>query len=78
MRNLWGNGFSIGLRKTIGKIFPAINSYARFPEYYYMAESIGRYVKENRSSKSLRILDVGSPKCFGLYVAANFEVEGGN
>jgi len=76
MRNLWGNGFSIGLRKTIGKISQPINSYARFPEYYYMAESIGRYVKENRSSKSLRILDVGSPKCFGLYVAANFEVEG--
>ena len=75
MRNLSGNGFSIGLRKTIGKISQPINSYTRFPEYYYMDQAISGYVAESRRSKPLRILDVGSPKCFGLYLANRLEVE---
>lgn len=75
IRNLLGNGFSIGLRKTIGKISQPINSYTRFPEYYYMDQAISRYVAESRRSKPARILDVGSPKCFGLYLADKLEVE---
>jgi SAM-dependent methyltransferase len=75
MRNLSGNGFSIGLRKTIGKIAQPINSYTRFPEYYYMDQAISHYVAQSKRSKPLRILDVGSPKCFGLYLANRLEVE---
>src|ERR1700687_1699583 len=75
MRNLLGDGFSIGLRKTIGKISQPINSYTRFPEYYYMDQAISRYVAESRRSKPARILDVGSPKCFGLYLANKLRVE---
>jgi SAM-dependent methyltransferase len=75
IRNLLGNGFSIGLRKTIGKISQPINSYTRFPEYYFMDQAISHYVTESRRSKPLNMLDVGSPKCFGLYLANKLEVE---
>jgi SAM-dependent methyltransferase len=75
VRNLFGNGFSIGLRKTLGKISQPINSYTRFPEYYYMHQAISQYVAESRRSRPARILDVGSPKCFGLYLANKLEVE---
>ena len=75
MRNLLGNGFSIGFRKTIGKISQPINSYTRFPEYYYMDQTISQYVAERGRSIPARVLDVGSPKCFGLYLANKLEVE---
>jgi SAM-dependent methyltransferase len=69
IRNLIRNGFSLGIRKTIGKITQPINSYARFPEYFSMDRVIREYVNANSGEKRLRILDVGSPKCFGLYLA---------
>jgi SAM-dependent methyltransferase len=75
IRNLFGNSFSIGLRKTLGKISQPISSYTRFPEYYYMDHAITQYVGESRSSRPPRILDIGSPKCFGLYLADKLEVE---
>jgi SAM-dependent methyltransferase len=75
MRNLMGNGFSLGLRKTIGKISQPVNSYTRFPEYYYMDQAISQYVIESTRSRPARILDVGSPKCFGLYLANKLEVQ---
>jgi len=75
MRNLLGNGFFIGLRKTIGKVSQPVNSYTRFPEYYYMDQGISQYVAQSRRTKPTRILDVGSPKCFGLYLANKLEVE---
>ncbi len=75
VRNLLKNGFALGLRKTIGKISQPINSYTRFPEYCYMDQAISHYVAESRRSKPLRILDVGSPKCFGLYLANKLDVE---
>jgi len=75
IRNLFGNSFSIGVRKTVGKISQPITSYTRFPEYYCMDRAISEYVGESRSSKPARILDIGSPKCFGLYLANKLEVE---
>ncbi len=75
IRNLLGNSFSIGLRKTVGKISQPISSYTRFPEYYCMDRAITEYVGESRGSKPARILDIGSPKCFGLYLADKLEVE---
>src|SRR6266852_577370 len=75
VRNLLKNGFALGLRKTIGKISQPINSYTRFPEYCYMDQAISHYVAESRRSKPLRILDVGSPKCFGLYLANKLNIE---
>jgi SAM-dependent methyltransferase len=75
IRNLFGNSFSIGLRKTVGKILQPITSYTRFPEYYCMDRAICEYLGESRRSKPARILDIGSPKCFGLYLANKLEVE---
>jgi SAM-dependent methyltransferase len=75
LRNLLGNGFTLGLRKTVGKISQPINSYARFPEYYCMDQAISCYLAENCHCNPVRILDVGSPKCFGLYLADILEVE---
>ena len=69
IRNLMRNGFSLGVRKTIGKIAQPINSYSRFPEYYWMDRAIRNYANTSSPSERLRILDVGSPKCFGLYLA---------
>lgn len=75
MRNLLGNDVSIGLRKTIGKISQPINSFTRFPEYYYMEKAITEYVDGCSGPEPVRILDVGSPKCFGLYLAEKLDVE---
>ena len=75
MRNLLGNDVSIGLRKTIGKISQPINSFTRFPEYYYMETAITEYVEQCGQREPVRILDVGSPKCFGLYLAEKLDVE---
>jgi len=74
IRNLMRNGFSLGLRKTIGKITQPINSYSRFPEYYWMDRAIRGYMNETPSGERLRILDVGSPKCFGLHLAYSLPV----
>jgi 2-polyprenyl-3-methyl-5-hydroxy-6-metoxy-1,4-benzoquinol methylase len=68
-RNLMQNGFSLGLRKTIGKITQPINSYSRFPEYYWMDHAIRDFASSMSTREPLRVLDVGSPKCFGLYLA---------
>jgi len=69
IRNLMRNGFSLGLRKTIGKITQPINSYSRFPEYYWMDRAIRDFASLMSTRETLRVLDVGSPKCFGLYLA---------
>jgi len=63
------------LKKTLGKITQPINSYTRFPEYYFMDRQIQQYLMIPDSAARARILDVGSPKCFGLYLASRFDVE---
>jgi len=73
--NLLRNGMRLGLMKTIGKITQPINSYTRFPEYYLMDEAIQSFSRSKKDSELLRILDVGSPKCFGLYLASKLELE---
>jgi SAM-dependent methyltransferase len=51
-----------------------INSYTRFPEYYWMDQAIRDYTKARSAKQELRILDVGSPRCFGLYLAYTLPV----
>lgn len=75
LRNLFRNGFGLGLRKTVGKITQPINSYTRFPEYFYIGRSIEGYLDGLRRTIPRKILDVGSPKCFGLYLASRLEAE---
>jgi SAM-dependent methyltransferase len=73
--NISRNGFRLGGKKTLGKILQPINSYTRFPEYYYIGRRIDQYVRQFGSEKRLKILDVGSPKCLGLYLAHRLNVE---
>jgi ubiquinone/menaquinone biosynthesis C-methylase UbiE len=72
--NVLENGLSLGLRKTVGKISQPINSYTRFPEYHFMAETILAKVAPCGACGT-KVLDVGSPKCFGLYLAYRFPLE---
>jgi ubiquinone/menaquinone biosynthesis C-methylase UbiE len=62
--------FSLGVKKTLGKITQPINSYTRFPEYALMEESIRSFCEARISKIPAEILDVGSPKCFGLFLAS--------
>lgn len=74
MLNLIKNGMVLGLKKTLGKIFQPLNSYTRFPEYYFCSYAIEQFIKEN-NSKSLKFLDIGSPKLFGLYLAYRYDIK---
>ena len=68
--NFRKNWFSLGIRKTLGKITQPINSYTRFPEYALIEESIRSFCDARVSLSPPQILDVGSPKCFGIFLAS--------
>jgi 2-polyprenyl-3-methyl-5-hydroxy-6-metoxy-1,4-benzoquinol methylase len=70
IENFRKNGLALGIRKTLGKITQPINSYTRFPEYAFMEESIRSFCDSRMNPLPAEILDVGSPKCFGLFLAA--------
>jgi SAM-dependent methyltransferase len=68
--NLFNNHFALGFKKTIGKIAQPINSVVRFPEYYHFeALLVPRLIKK------AKVLDVGSPKLFGLYLAEHYPIK---
>jgi len=75
LANLRVNGLQLGLKKTAGKITQPINSYTRFPEYYWFDQAIQAYLAEFPSKHKPAILDIGSPKVFGLYVAQKNPVD---
>jgi SAM-dependent methyltransferase len=72
--NLFRNGLALGLKRTVGKITQPINSYSRFPEYHYFDQAITTYLASLPSPSKPAILDVGSPKLFGLHLAAATDV----
>lgn len=71
--NFLRNGLRLGLKKTIGKVTQPINSYTRFPEYDYFAKAINRHISVLNARA--KILDIGSPKLLGLYLAVTNRVE---
>jgi SAM-dependent methyltransferase len=73
--NLLHNGFAIGVKRTVGKISQPINWYTRFPEYYYFDHAIARHLTALGPGVRAKILDIGSPKTLGLYLACNTEAE---
>lgn len=73
--NFFRNGLRLGAKKTFGKVLQPINSYTRFPEYYFLGRDIERHLQGFAPESSARVLDVGSPKCFGLYLASHFNVQ---
>jgi SAM-dependent methyltransferase len=74
LRNLLHNGFRLGLGKTLGKILQPVNSYTRFPEYAFFGRHIERYISEH-PGRRMKVLDVSSPKCFGLSLAYHYDAE---
>lgn len=75
VQNVLRNGFALGWKKTIGKIVQPINSYSRFPEYCFFGEAIQLHLENSLPSARAKILDVGSPKPFGLLLAHSSDVE---
>jgi SAM-dependent methyltransferase len=74
LANLVRNWTRLGVKKTVGKITQPINSYARFPEYALMEEAIRRNSRMIGTGRSPKVLDVGGPKCFGLYLASTMNL----
>jgi SAM-dependent methyltransferase len=68
------NKFRLGGKKTLGKILQPINSYTRFPEYEFFGRHVEERVLSHRGSR-LTLLDVSSPKLFGLWLAYYFDIE---
>lgn len=73
--NILSNGLRLGLKKTLGKALQPINSYTRFPEYHFIGYHIEQHLQRFTPGHKVRILDVGSPKCLGLYLASHFDIE---
>lgn len=74
LANLVSNGFRLGLKRTIGKISQPINWYTRFPEYHYFDEAITNYLRQVKPGSQAKLLDIGSPKNLGLYLAFREDV----
>lgn len=64
IRNIFYNGFKLGLKKTVGKILQPINHPSRFVEHFM----IWRHLSHLGTSRSC-ILDVSSPKLLALFLA---------
>jgi SAM-dependent methyltransferase len=75
MANLFSSGLRLGVKKTAGKIMQPINSYTRFPEYYWFDQAITGYLAGMPAGRRPAILDVGSPKMLGLYLGVNTAAE---
>lgn len=75
LANLFRNGFSLGLRKTVGSITQPINSSSRFPEYHFLGESVQAAFRRCSPGGKIAVLDVASPKHFGIYLAYHFAIE---
>jgi SAM-dependent methyltransferase len=69
LANAAANGLQLGVKKTIGKLAQPINAPSRFPEYYCFDTAIREHSALQPEPRRLRILDVGSPKLMGLYLA---------
>jgi len=70
------NGFRPGFRVAASAVLQPINSYTRFPEYFFMEREIAA-LAENRSADRppLRVLDIGSPKLFGFILARRYRLD---
>ena len=71
LRNLRVNRSSLGWKKTIGKILQPINMYTRFAEYQLFHAAI-RPELSARAQSWPEVLDVGSPKLFGFFLASRY------
>jgi SAM-dependent methyltransferase len=70
------NGFAPGFRIASSAVLQPINSYTRFPEYYFMEREVAA-LAEGRSADRppLQVLDIGSPKLFGFILARRYGID---
>ena len=74
LANWRSNGYRLGVMKTFCKIAQPVNSFTRIPEYLNFEIAISQIVAEHPGTR-LTILDLGSPKLFGLYIAHFYPVD---
>jgi SAM-dependent methyltransferase len=75
LRNLRVNRLRLGLKKTAGKILQPINYYTRFPEYALFGRALDAFAAAARPGQRLAVLDIGSPKLFGLHLAHTYAAD---
>ena len=73
LANLRTSRFRLGVRKTIGRIAQPIHGPTRFPEYYWFECAIQAHLATLSPGWRATVLDVGSPKMFGMYLALHAE-----
>jgi SAM-dependent methyltransferase len=83
-RSFLRNGFGAGFRATVSSLLQPVNSYTRFPEYFLLEEAVATLARGGRgggqgradsgAGRPLEILDVGSPKLAGLYLACRYDI----
>ena len=71
--NFWKNGFKSGAYNTASFVLQPITGYTRFPEYFFMEEWI-KGLQAGPAQSLPDILDIGSPKPFGLYMAFHHRI----
>ena len=72
--NLLRNGFRAGFRVTASAILQPVNSYTRFPEYFFLEEAVAAAVRAGGKERPLAVLDVGSPKLAGMVLADRYPI----
>jgi SAM-dependent methyltransferase len=85
VRSFLRNGFGPGFRATASALLQPVNSYTRFPEYFFLEEAVAAMFRERRGTHGeggawksgggrLEVLDVGSPKLAGIYLASRYRL----
>jgi len=70
------NGFTPGFRAAASALLQPVNSYTRFPEYHFFERAIAAFLATRPSGGTPpRVLDIGSPKLFGFYLARRHPVD---
>jgi SAM-dependent methyltransferase len=67
--SLFRNGFRAGFRATASAILQPVNSFTRFPEYFFLEEAVAALARARGGRAPLDVLDIGSPKLAGMILA---------
>ena len=68
LRNLLNNGTTLGAKRPSARSSNRSTGTPRFHRYHCFGDSIARFLGQN-VTRPAKILDVGSPKLFGLHLA---------
>lgn len=74
LRSFLRNGFRPGLRAASSAVFQPVSSYTRFPEFHFLEGRLAALARRAAGRPPL-VLDVGSPKLLGLYLAYHHRLD---